>query len=121
MQDSQFTKIKKDVLESTQKLENLDVVPRPDWEKYCSRVAERIMSDQSPERLYEVRGMLYELLVHCIPANVVLSVSVGGRHYMSDEVDTIPRDGERQMTSLTPVRSHSSNPHPIPYRPWRNV
>jgi len=73
VQDSTFAKMKKDVLESTTKLESLDIVPRPDWEKYCSRVAEGIVSQQTPDRLYQVRGMLYELLVHCIPPNVVLS------------------------------------------------
>jgi hypothetical protein len=56
-------------------MENLDVIPRPDWEKYCSQVAARVLGEQSPERLLEVRGMLYELLVHCIPANTILSVS----------------------------------------------
>ena len=77
VQDNTFSRIKRDAAETENinKTENLDVVPRPDWEKYCSKVAERILSDQTPDRLYEVRGMLYELLVHCIPANVVLAVS----------------------------------------------
>ncbi|KAH8918971.1 DNA clamp loader [Atractiella rhizophila] len=51
----------------------LDLVPRPDWEKYAGKVAEKIISDQSPERLLEVRGMIYELLVHCIPPGIVIS------------------------------------------------
>jgi replication factor C subunit 3/5 len=51
-----------------------DVVPRPDWEKYISRTAERILGEQSPERLLEIRGMLYELLVRCIPPSLILSV-----------------------------------------------
>lgn len=75
VQDPTFSKIKKDVIEDDNllKMENLDVIPRPDWEKYCSQVAQRILSEQSPERLLEIRGMLYELLVHCIPANTILS------------------------------------------------
>jgi len=75
VQDNTFSKVKKDVIdpENAKKLENLDIIPRPDWEKYCSKVAERILSEQSPNRLYEVRGMLYELLVHCLPPNIVLS------------------------------------------------
>lgn len=52
----------------------LDSVPRPDWEKYAGKTAEKILQDQSPDKLLEVRGMLYELLVHCIPAPLVLSV-----------------------------------------------
>ncbi|KAM0787200.1 hypothetical protein ACM66B_006441 [Microbotryomycetes sp. NB124-2] len=55
------------------KASDLDTVPRPDWEKYAGRVAEKILGDQSPERLLEVRGMLYELLVHCIPATLIVS------------------------------------------------
>lgn len=76
VQDPTFSKMKKDVIEDDNllKMENLDVIPRPDWEKYCSQVAQRILSEQSPERLLEIRGMLYELLVHCIPANTILSV-----------------------------------------------
>ncbi|GAA5886950.1 hypothetical protein JCM16303_003069 [Sporobolomyces ruberrimus] len=52
---------------------DLDVVPRPDWEKYAAKAAEKLLSEQTPQRLLEVRGMLYELLVHCIPAPLVLS------------------------------------------------
>ena len=78
VQDHTFSKIKKDAAEpeNIDKTENLDVVPRPDWEKYCSKVSERILSEQTPDRLYEIRGMLYELLVHCLPPGVVLSVGL---------------------------------------------
>lgn len=31
-----------------------------------------ILKEQSPKRLYEVRGKLYELLVNCIPPELVL-------------------------------------------------
>lgn len=50
-------------------------VAKPDWETYCAKVAESILGEQSPERLLAVRGKLYELLVHCIPPQVVLKVS----------------------------------------------
>ncbi|GAA5927968.1 replication factor C subunit 5 [Sporobolomyces koalae] len=56
-----------------QSSKDLDVVPRPDWEKYAAKCAERVLGEQTPARLLEVRGMLYELLVHCIPAPLVLS------------------------------------------------
>ena len=76
VQDPTFTKIKQDIIEGNNilKLDNLDIIPRPDWEKYCSQVAQRILIEQTPEKLLEIRGMLYELLVHCIPANTILSV-----------------------------------------------
>ena len=48
------------------------VVPRADWETYLLDTAKRILQQQSPERLMETRGRLYELLTHCIPASVVL-------------------------------------------------
>lgn len=54
---------------------DIDVVPRPDWEKYAAKAAEKVLGEQSPERLLEVRGMLYELLVHCIPAPLIIAVS----------------------------------------------
>jgi replication factor C subunit 3/5 len=47
-------------------------VARPDWETYCAKVADSILSEQSPQRLLDVRGKLYELLSHCIPPAVVL-------------------------------------------------
>ncbi|BGP69504.1 Replication factor C (RF-C) subunit [Rhodotorula toruloides] len=52
---------------------DIDAVPRPDWEKYAAKAAERILSEQSPESLLAVRGMFYELLVHCIPAPLILA------------------------------------------------
>lgn len=69
-QDSSFATIQKG------SKPNLDTIPRPDWEKYCSKVAERILRDQTPEALLEVRAMLYELLVHCLPATLIISVRV---------------------------------------------
>lgn len=47
-------------------------VQRCDWETYITATAHRILTEQSPNRLMEVRGRLYELLTHCIPPNVVL-------------------------------------------------
>jgi replication factor C subunit 3/5 len=34
-----------------------------------------IIQQQSPRRLLEVRGRLYELLTHCIPAEIIMKVS----------------------------------------------
>jgi len=62
---------------------DIDVVPRPDWEKYAGKAAEKVLGEQSPERLLEVRGMLYELLVHCIPAPLIIAVSWTARSTLS--------------------------------------
>lgn len=55
--------------------ETIDTIPRPDWEKYCSKVAQTMMKEQTPEVLLEVRAMMYELLVHCIPPTLIIQVS----------------------------------------------
>ena len=49
-------------------------IAKPDWETYCHKVADLIIQEQTPGRVMEVRGKLYELLSHCIPATVILKV-----------------------------------------------
>ena len=52
-------------------------IPKPDWESYCHKVADLIMSEQTPAKVMEVRGKFYELLSHCIPPTVILKVGQG--------------------------------------------
>ncbi|WWC60954.1 uncharacterized protein I303_103531 [Kwoniella dejecticola CBS 10117] len=47
-------------------------VAKPDWETYCSKIADSILQEQSAQKLLDVRGKIYELLSHCIPPTVVL-------------------------------------------------
>lgn len=47
-------------------------VPETDWEVYLRETSNAIVSQQSPQRLLEVRGRLYELLTHCIPPDVIM-------------------------------------------------
>ena len=49
-------------------------VAKPDWETYCSKVADMIIQEQTPQRVMEVRAKLYELLSHCIPGTIILKV-----------------------------------------------
>jgi len=42
-----------------------------DWEVYLRETAKQILAEQSPRRLLEVRGRLYELISHCIPPEVI--------------------------------------------------
>ena len=72
-QDPTFASIDKSILTNPRALDKLDAVPRPDWEKYCSRVAQKILAQQTPDALLEVRAMLYELLTHCIPPTMIIS------------------------------------------------
>lgn len=47
-------------------------IAKPDWEVYCQKVADLIVTEQSPARVMEVRSKFYELLSHCIPPTVIL-------------------------------------------------
>jgi len=47
-------------------------VSLPDWEMYIKEIAGDILQEQTAKRLYLVRGKLYELLVNCIPPEVIL-------------------------------------------------
>ncbi|GAA95682.1 uncharacterized protein L969DRAFT_92808 [Mixia osmundae IAM 14324] len=49
------------------------IVPMPDWEEYCGKVTSTILTSQTPQQLLAVRQMLYELLVHCITPQLILS------------------------------------------------
>jgi len=46
-------------------------VSEPDWEVYLRDTATQILSEQSPRKLLEVRGRVYDLLTHCIPTDII--------------------------------------------------
>ncbi|XP_062869982.1 replication factor C subunit 3 [Trichomycterus rosablanca] len=47
-------------------------IPQTDWEVFLRETANAIVNEQSPQRLLEVRARLYELLTHCIPAEIIM-------------------------------------------------
>lgn len=47
-------------------------VQKTDWELYIAQLAMEITKEQSPARLMAAREKLYELLVNCIPADVII-------------------------------------------------
>jgi len=51
-------------------------IPHTDWERYVSQLAGGIVREQSPKSLIAAREKLYELLINCIPAQVVLKTLV---------------------------------------------
>ena len=51
-------------------------IPHTDWEKYIAMLASGIASEQSPKALMAAREKLYELLINCIPAQVILKTLV---------------------------------------------
>ncbi|KAJ1671327.1 Subunit of heteropentameric Replication factor C (RF-C), partial [Spiromyces aspiralis] len=47
-------------------------VALPDYEVAIAQIAKSALEDQSPARLSQIRTQLYELLSHCIPAQLIL-------------------------------------------------
>mmetsp|Transcript_9184 Transcript_9184/g.31901 ORF Transcript_9184/g.31901 Transcript_9184/m.31901 type:complete len:357 (+) Transcript_9184:38-1108(+) len=47
-------------------------VAAADWQLYVQQIASEVLAEQTPKRLYQVRGRLYELLINCIPPELVL-------------------------------------------------
>ena len=43
-----------------------------DWELYIQEISLSILSEQTPGRLLQIRGQLYDLLSHCIPGDLIL-------------------------------------------------
>lgn len=55
----------------------------PDWEVYLRDTAAKIVEEQSPKRLLEVRERIYELLTHCIPSEVIFKVCLTKTLFLS--------------------------------------
>lgn len=51
-------------------------IPPPDWEAYVGDLVADVVREQSPKSLYVARGRLYELLVNCVPPDVLLRTIV---------------------------------------------
>jgi replication factor C subunit 3/5 len=52
------------------------IVHKTDWELYIRQLAEEVTREQTPQRLQAAREKLYELLVSCIPATIILRTLV---------------------------------------------
>lgn len=48
------------------------LVQETDWELYLKEIVREILEEQSPKRLYQIRGRLFELLTNCIPPSVIM-------------------------------------------------
>jgi replication factor C subunit 3/5 len=51
-------------------------VQKTDWEIYIKQIATDITKEQTPQRVVATREKLYELLVNCIPADVIIKTLV---------------------------------------------
>ena len=47
-------------------------VALPDWEEYANEIAMNVLQEQTPKQLFAIRGKMYELLVNCIPPELIL-------------------------------------------------
>ena len=50
-------------------------IVEPDWEVYLRETGQKMVSEQSPKALLEVRGRIYELLSHCIAPEMIIKVN----------------------------------------------
>ncbi|CAB4061556.1 RFC3_5 [Lepeophtheirus salmonis] len=74
-----------------------------DWEVYLKDTARMIVSEQTPKKLLEVRGRLYELLGHCIPPDEIF---VG---LLKELVKNCDGELKTQLTSLAASYEHRLN------------
>jgi replication factor C subunit 3/5 len=49
-------------------------LPEPDWRSICDEIADQIRKEQTPPSLLRVRALYYDLLTHCIPVDIILSM-----------------------------------------------
>ena len=45
-----------------------------DWEIYLRETGQKMVAEQSPKALLEIRTRLYELLTHCISPEIIIKV-----------------------------------------------
>jgi replication factor C subunit 3/5 len=57
-------------------LDNDTKIAKPDWQQFIDGIAKLICAEQSALQLNLIRGKLYELLVNCIPPDVILKALV---------------------------------------------
>ena len=50
-------------------------ISEPDWEVYLRETGQKMVTEQSPRALMEVRSRLYELLTHCISPELIIKVN----------------------------------------------
>ena len=80
----------------------------------AQEIARDIFQEQSPKQLYQVRGKLYELLVNCLPPELILrKLALALIRTLDDEVRhkciALAAAYEHRLQAST--RSHTSRPH----------
>ncbi|XP_015590067.1 replication factor C subunit 3 [Cephus cinctus] len=49
-------------------------ITEPDWQVYLRETAKLMVKEQSPSKLLQIRGRLYDLLIHAIPCDLIFKV-----------------------------------------------
>ncbi|XP_018015277.1 replication factor C subunit 3 [Hyalella azteca] len=78
-------------------------VSLPDWEVFLRTTANMIVSEQSPNRLFEVRGRLYELLSHCVPTNAIF------QGLLRELIQNVDGELKAEVTRLAAYHEHRLN------------
>ncbi|KAF2666801.1 replication factor C subunit 5 [Microthyrium microscopicum] len=60
------------VYAQNEKVHDNTPIPPPDWEELITVIAGEIIKERTPAKILHVRGQLYDLLTHCIPASTIL-------------------------------------------------
>lgn len=75
-------------------------VPEPDWQVVIRDTGRMIIQQQTPQRLYEVRQKLYELLIHGIPADMIF---IG---LLKELIDNCDIEMKSKVASLAATYEH---------------
>lgn len=65
-------------------------VQKTDWELYIAQLASEIVKEQTPQKLKVAREKMFELLVNCIPATVILKTLA--KELMKNLDDSLKRE-----------------------------
>jgi len=60
-------------------------IPETYWESYIKDIAKDIMQEQTPKKILEVRAKFYNLIVNCIPPELILKKL--SHHLMNLDLD----------------------------------
>lgn len=81
-------------------------IAKPDWELYTQKLCDVILAEQSPSKLLECRGHLYELLVHAIPPKTIIKTMV---EYLVGKVDASLRPAIVEKAAYYELRTRGMN------------
>ena len=79
--------------------EPAQTMPWPDWERFTGSIVSDILGEQSPRQLLVVRAKLYQLLINCIPASVIMKVRYPPRFPLPSAIRVHACEGSSSASS----------------------